>query len=147
MKLNYRGVSYEYNPPVVETNEGESNGKYRGLDWRFRNPKKVPVLHTNLDLKYRGLAYQTGETTQSPVEAVPVANPETASIPVLSTEDRARSLMLSHSRIIKTRQQAMLSRTASEVGLTGNIAQYWGRIQGKIHPTFRATYDRRLATN
>ncbi|MCU0534327.1 MAG: DUF4278 domain-containing protein [Hydrococcus sp. Prado102] len=37
MKLTYRGVSYEYNPVVVETTTGQVGGKYRGLDWRFRN--------------------------------------------------------------------------------------------------------------
>lgn len=147
MKLQYRGVSYEYNPPVVEMSDGASGGKYRGLDWRFRNPKKVPVLNTNLDLKYRGVAYHVGETAPVGVEAASNANPETVKTPVLTAEDRARSLMLSHSRIIKTRQQAMLTRSASEIGLTGDIAQYWNRIQGKIHPSFRATYDRRLVTH
>ena len=44
MKLNYRGVSYEYNPPVIETYEAKVAGKYRGLDWRFRNICKVNTI-------------------------------------------------------------------------------------------------------
>jgi hypothetical protein len=40
MKLNYRGISYEYNPPEVAVDRGTVAGKFRGLDWRFRNLKK-----------------------------------------------------------------------------------------------------------
>ena len=34
----------------------------------------------------------------------------------LSTQDKARLLMINHQRHLKTRQQAMLSRAAAEVG-------------------------------
>lgn len=150
MKLTYRGASYNYNPPAVETSNSETVGKYRGLDVRFRNPVKKPVLQTNLDLMYRGATYHVGETPAiaAPVEA-PIAEPVVvvvstpAQAPVLNLEDKARSKMMDHSRYIKRRQQAMLSRLDAEVGLTAqNAAGYWNRIQGKIHPTFRATYDR-----
>ncbi|NJO48958.1 MAG: hypothetical protein HC840_05150 [Leptolyngbyaceae cyanobacterium RM2_2_4] len=60
-----------------------------------------------------------------------------------STEDRARSLMMGHHRLIKQRQQVMLSRLAAEVGLTAaDASHYWNHIQGKVHPGFSATYDR-----
>lgn len=36
----------------------------------------------------------------------------------LSTQDRARSLMLANQRAVKNRQQAMLSRVSAEIGLT-----------------------------
>jgi hypothetical protein len=110
MKLTYRGVSYEYNPPAVETTPGEVGGKYRGLDWRFRNLKKPPVLQPRVNLTYRGVRYQTGEAT-APKTA------ESATTPVLSTQDRARSLMLNKLRSLKNRQEAMLYRSATEVGL------------------------------
>lgn len=147
MKLTYRGVSYEYNPPLIETSEVEVVGKYRGLDWRFRNPTKVPVMQSNLDLKYRGVAYSTNDRTEQ-VSSTPteVKNGELVQTPVFSIQDRARSLMLKHSQTIKNRQQVMLNRLAAEIGLTDDVSQYSNCIQGKIHPTFRATYDRGLAS-
>ena len=110
MKLSYRGVSYEYNPPVVETTLGEVGGKYRGLDWRFRNMKKPPILQPRVDLTYRGVRYSHGSAPATP-------STESAKIPVLSTQDKARSLMLNHLRALKNRQQSMLNRAAAQVGL------------------------------
>lgn len=110
MKLSYRGVTYDYNPPVVETTEDVVGGKYRGLDWRFRNMKKPPVLQPRVNLTYRGVRYQTGVT--------PATNStESAKTPALSTQDKARSLMLNHLRSLKNRQQSMLNRAAADVGL------------------------------
>lgn len=148
MKLTYRGVTYDYTPPVVEYTESDNVGTYRGVDIRFRSPKKRLVLDTNLDLKYRGVAYQPSVTM---VEATPattvVAAPAAAPAPVggldVPVTDWARRLMMRHCRAIKNRQQALLSRSAMEVGMKADqVANYWGRIQGKIHPTFRTTYDR-----
>jgi hypothetical protein len=40
----------------------------------------------------------------------------------------------------------MLTRLAGQVGLPNKDAsQYWNRIQGKVHPSFRVTYDRSAA--
>jgi hypothetical protein len=113
MKLSYRGVEYDYNPPVVETTEDVVGGKYRGLDWRFRNMKKPPMLQPRVNLTYRGVRYRNGvsPTTHS-------AQP--AQAPVLSTQDKARSLMLNSQRVIKNRQQTMLYRSAAEVGLVAH---------------------------
>jgi hypothetical protein len=36
----------------------------------------------------------------------------------LSTQEKARSLMVNHQRMLKNRQQTMLNRAAAEVGLT-----------------------------
>ena len=158
MKLTYRGTSYDYNPPTVEFGNSDTVGKYRGLDVRFRNPKKAVVLQSNLDLVYRGVAHSTNpsnaetavanvgsEAPASPVAAVAavaaVAEPVKAA--VLSVQDKARSLMMNHHRAIKQRQQSMLSRLDVEVGLTADDAShYWNHIQGKVHPSFRVTYDR-----
>jgi hypothetical protein len=110
MKLSYRGVQYDYNPPVVETTEDVVGGKYRGLDWRFRNMKKPPVLQPRVNLTYRGVHYQNGVS--------PATNStQPTTIPAFSTQDKARSLMLNSQRVIKNRQQAMLYRSAAEVGL------------------------------
>jgi hypothetical protein len=139
MKLTYRGVSYEYNPPTVELQAVDEVGKFRGVDIRFRTVKKAPVQQATLDLVYRGVAYST-----APV-AAPAAAPVAAVAPVaatFSTEDKARMMMLNRHRSVKQRQQSMLTRLATEAGLPTQAAQYWNHIQGKVHPSFWATYSR-----
>jgi hypothetical protein len=140
MKLTYRGVQYDYQPATIPVTETEVTGKYRGLDWRFRNLQKAPVLLPTTELTYRGVTYRKGETLPQTVPQVPT----TSNIPVLSTEDKARCLMFNRTKTIKKRQQAMLSRSASALGLV--INDYWNHIQGKVHPTFRHDYDRFGAT-
>lgn len=141
MTLTYRGVNYEYTPPEVDMQPTSEIGQYRGLEWRFRNPKKVPVLQPNLNLMYRGVAYRTGseEPVSAPAyrPAPAVAKPDSLSVP-----NMARALMMSHHRWIKNRQQTLLSRAATEVGLGQDAAHYWNHIQGKVHPSFRNSYDR-----
>jgi len=58
----------------------------------------------------------------------------------MAAEQQARALMMRHHRFVKKRQQAMLGRTASEIGM--DATRYWNHIQGKPHPTFRKSYDR-----
>ena len=62
----------------------------------------------------------------------------------MSTENQARSLMMRHHHMVKNRQQSMLNRTATEVGMED--IHYWGHIQGKPQPSFQASYDRSNAT-
>ncbi|MGQ4649365.1 DUF4278 domain-containing protein [Lyngbya aestuarii] len=113
MKLSYRGVSYDYNPPELALAHKTSFGKYRGLDWRFRNREEPPVLQPSVNLKYRGVSYRTpGSMTEE--------NAEAAKIPSWSIQDKARSLMLDRQRSFNSRQQSMLRRSAAEVGLVPN---------------------------
>ena len=106
MKLIYRGVSYEYNPPVVETVEGKVGGKYRGLDWRFHNLKKPPVLQPPVNLTYRGVTYANR----------PTATPET--VPTgQNIQQQERWLMLNKEKAARNRAESMLRRSAHEVGL------------------------------
>lgn len=147
MKINYRGVSYEYNPPQVEYGDLTQSGKYRGVDVRFRNPQKTPVLQPTLDLIYRGVAYTTNEV-EVPAEVAPV---DATVAPVgeasLSVQNRARVLMMNHHRKVKQRQQAMLSRSDARVGLpTAEASRFWNHIQGKVHPSFGENYDRSAAS-
>ena len=143
MKLTYRGVQYDYNPPIVEMHDTSEMGKYRGVDIRFRTTKKTPVHQSTLDLLYRGAAYRTGETVANTpdVEITPTSFADAPA--VLTTVDlKARTALIGHHRNVKRRQQAMLIRLASDVGLTADVTQYWNRIQGKVHPSFWTTYDR-----
>lgn len=104
MKLNYRGVSYEYNPPVIEASKDEVGGKYRGLDWRFRNFKQAVVLQPPVNLTYRGVAYSNRPTATQAKELV-------------SVREQARRLMLNKKKATNNRVASMLRRSAQEVGL------------------------------
>ncbi len=64
----------------------------------------------------------------------------------MSTQEQARALMMRHHHLIKNRQQAMLGRAAAEVGLDIDNVDRWNRIQGKLEPSFRASYDRSHAS-
>lgn len=144
MKLTYRGVSYDYTPPTVEFTPSNEVGKFRGLDIRFRAMKKAPVHQSTLDLVYRGVAYSTNPTQSSVSQAV-VSTPtpvQTVEAEIVKTEDRARLMMMDRHRSVKQRQQSMLTRLATEAGLPSGAAHYWNHIQGKVHPSFWATYSR-----
>ena len=106
MKLNYRGASYEYNPPAVAVDESQIAGKFRGLDWRFHNLKKPLVLQPGVNLTYRGVAYNN--RPQTTVDKTPTATTVQAS---------ARWLMLNKEKAAKRRTASMLRRAAHEVGL------------------------------
>jgi hypothetical protein len=98
MKLTYRGISYEYNPPEVAVEQGAVAGKFRGLDWRFRNLKKPLVLQPPANLTYRGVAYSNRE--------------------VDFVTEQARWLMLDRQKAARNRSESMLKRATDEVGLT-----------------------------
>ncbi len=61
---------------------------------------------------------------------------------IMSTQEKARALMMRHYQLIKNRQQSMLGRAGEELGLPGEVSNYWNPVQGKIDPTVRITYDR-----
>jgi hypothetical protein len=68
MKLCYRGVEYDYTPPVLEVSESEMLGHYRGRPLRFSYVKHIPFPQPEADLTYRGAGYHTNR--QGAVEAV-----------------------------------------------------------------------------
>ena len=152
MQLTYRGVRYDYNPPRVDLSDTQEGGKYRGVDIRFRTVKKNSVQQPTLDLVYRGAAYRTGESApaSASIPATAAAPAPTFSAAATqsspSTSDKARLMMINRHQSIKQRQQSMLTRLAKEVGLTADVTKYWNRIQGKVHPSFWATYNRSGAT-
>ncbi|HIK32255.1 MAG TPA: hypothetical protein IGS17_00875 [Oscillatoriales cyanobacterium M59_W2019_021] len=64
----------------------------------------------------------------------------------MSVDDRARALMHSHHHLIRNRQQSLLSRTATEVGMPEETAHNWTHIQGKPSHNSTVTYDRSQAS-
>ncbi len=144
MQLKYRGVTYEYNPPTVEATEEVAIGKYRGLDWRFRNLKAAPVIMPTHNLKYRGVAYSTGPVASSETASNETASSETANTvkPKVTVSELARYRMASQSRAIEQREQSMLNRLAAQVGVDTSEWKFSNHIQGKIHPSFRLNYER-----
>ncbi|ELS02008.1 hypothetical protein Xen7305DRAFT_00017180 [Xenococcus sp. PCC 7305] len=106
MKLVYRGVSYDYDPPQVAVTESKITGKFRGLDWRFHNLKKPLVLQPPVNLTYRGVAYSNRPTSgqeQSAAEA--------------NIREQARYRLMRKEKAIHNRAASMFVRTAHEVGL------------------------------
>ncbi|MEN9220924.1 MAG: DUF4278 domain-containing protein [Thermostichus sp. BF3_bins_97] len=145
MELSYRGVDYHYSPATAAVSPGKVGGRYRGLDWRFRHLTKPVVLPTNLDMLYRGVAYHSEApeaAAQPTVQPVQESTPVVASTHTHALDELSRSLMMSHQRAIRIRQQAMLVRGVEQIGLHANVRSFWNRIQGKVHPTFRLSYDR-----
>ena len=62
----------------------------------------------------------------------------------MCAENQARALMMRHHNLIKNRQQSLLKRAATEVGVEAD--NYWGNIQGKPYPSYVTTYDRSHAS-
>ncbi|GAB4154294.1 MAG: DUF4278 domain-containing protein [Cyanobacteria bacterium J069] len=133
MKLTYRGVVYNYNPQPLNLNNSHP---------------------TTTELKFRGNEYSTNlpaanlpAAVEAPVEAAAVATPVAAPVATVSIQEQARELMMSHHKMVKRRQQVMLSRLAANVGLNPDTtSQYWGHIQGKVQPGFWESYDRSHAS-
>ena len=106
MKLVYRGVSYDYNPPQVAVEQGQITGTFRGLDWRFHNLKKPLLLQPPVNLTYRGVAYNNRPTIGKNQSPAPT-----------NIQERARYQIIKKEKAVNNRTASMLSRTAREVGL------------------------------
>ncbi len=77
MKLCYRGVNYDYNPPSLEVRESELTGTYRGRPVNFSYVSHVPVAQPVANYTYRGVSYSTNaqgqiEPPMATLERVPV---------------------------------------------------------------------------
>ena len=59
MKLTYRGIEYDYNPPMLEMAESEITGCYRGQRTHYTYVRHVPIPQPVSRLTYRGVAYET----------------------------------------------------------------------------------------
>lgn len=59
MKLTYRGVEYDHNPPMLEVSESDILCNYRGRTHRYTYVRHVPFPQSQTGLTYRGAAYKT----------------------------------------------------------------------------------------
>ncbi|MGC1305641.1 MAG: DUF4278 domain-containing protein [Phormidesmis sp.] len=81
MKLTYRGVDYDYNPPMLEVSESDIAVQYRGHAARYTYVRHVPIPQSAERLTYRGATYQTTrqgqvqQLTGSGQPATPVTTP------------------------------------------------------------------------
>ena len=64
MKLTYRGIQYDYNPPMLEVTESDIVGQYRGHAVRFGYARHIPIPQPAERMTYRGVAYQTNRYGQ-----------------------------------------------------------------------------------
>lgn len=78
MRLCYRGVEYDYNPPSLEVKEREMVGNYRGRPLHFNYVSHVPVPQPVAHLTYRGVDYDT--TSQGQVRPHVVSTDQRPSV-------------------------------------------------------------------
>lgn len=60
----------------------------------------------------------------------------------MSASEQARALMHRHHHQIKQRQQSMLGRANSEIGMPAEAPNHWSHIQGKPSTSARVSYGR-----
>ncbi|MEO1386118.1 MAG: DUF4278 domain-containing protein [Cyanobacteria bacterium J06634_6] len=76
MKLTYRGIEYDYNPPMLEVTESDVTCQYRGHQAAYTYVRYVPIPQPAEHLTYRGVAYQTNRYGQ----VQPIVAAETADV-------------------------------------------------------------------
>ncbi len=115
MRLSYRGVSYDCEPPTIDMLEGDIGGTYRGQPWRLRYPRHIPEVQPIADLKYRGVPDRTGQSASADARVPPPAAhwQPTASIPksrktLLSETAKIHRANLYHN--LERRMQAAIAR-------------------------------------
>ena len=79
MKLTYRGIEYDYNPPMLELTESDVACNYRGASSTYTYVRHVPIPQPAERLSYRGVAYQT--TRQGQIQQLSEAMPNAAQSP------------------------------------------------------------------
>lgn len=141
MQLSYRGVSYDYNPPRVETEVLGLAGSYRGLDYRFRRISAKNIVQPNVNLTYRGVSFNPAQGLKPALYTATVAPKAVEVSSQMSFQDRVRARLHGKTQAIKKRQQSLLLRLAEEIGLNGEEAVNNAVcIQGKVLSSFRSDY-------
>ncbi len=60
----------------------------------------------------------------------------------MNTNQKARALMLRHDKMVRNRQQSLLSRAAREIGLDVNKTEYYENLKAAPLSGFAAEYGR-----
>lgn len=68
MKLKYRGVAYDLNPPTVTVEPAQWIGCYRGIPYRILDLTAEIAPQPICNLIYRGVPYQIGDLTAEDVK-------------------------------------------------------------------------------
>jgi hypothetical protein len=126
MKLCYRGVEYNYNPPSLEVKESEILGRYRGRPFHFAYVSHVPVPQPVAQLTYRGVPYTT--TAEGHVQSVvPVEEPRRSVFQTIQSVEnsgmRARRHLLQEATVAhRTNIQRSLEHRLAVARAQGNDA-------------------------
>jgi Domain of unknown function (DUF4278) len=124
MRLTYRGVDYDYNPPSLEMSESEITGRYRGRSYQFSYVRHVPFPQPVAELTYRGVAYKTN--AQGQVEAAPsptAVNRQDAAVglhPVRTMAEARRQLLKEAALAHRTNIQRSLEHRIAVARNQGN---------------------------
>lgn len=60
----------------------------------------------------------------------------------MSTNQKARALMMRHDKMIRNRQQSMLGRVAEEIGMDVKNTEYYDNLKSAPLSSFTGNYDR-----
>lgn len=109
MRLVYRNAGYDYEPVPVSLYESGISGQYRGQTFQFQYPRHIPVPQPVLNLKYRGVAYQTASdgstTTIKPMVKSAAQLGKSARVPAEAASGQLHSALFS--------RQVMISEVAN----------------------------------
>lgn len=97
MKLCYRGVEYDYTPPVLEVTESEAAGRYRGRSLKFSYVRHVPFPQAEADLSFRGATYHADTHGKVSAAAQKDAQKGSKFMPVFDSMAAARRQLLQES--------------------------------------------------
>lgn len=134
MKLCYRGVEYDYTPPVLEVSESEILGRYRGRSLRFSYVKHVPFRQPEADLSFRGAAYHTNRYGQ--VEATNQAEKaaqKSKFTPVFDSMTTARRQLLQESARIHQENIRRSLQHRLEVAQSQGNATLVNQLEAEMH--------------
>lgn len=65
---------------------------------------------------------------------------------MMNTTQQARALMIRHQKMMRNRQQSMLGRVASEIGMDVNDTEYYNNLKSAPLSNFASNYDRSNST-
>ncbi len=128
MKLCYRGVSYDYNPPQVKVAEGPVVGKYRGADWHSTVLIDNPVPQMAATLTYRGVTYHTNGQERT-TQAVPQATPAAAKIAPSRRRTASEVAQAHRSSVIKTLEHRLqVAHDKGDTNLIHILEAEWKQV-------------------